>query len=99
MATHGNLDEVNARLGRPETENRRLRRLFFHRELLIQKTSCVLAERMALPLLVRRTRSAVHAPRCVCSRRRKRLCLDNPEGEGGSGGRASMHMDSIAASI
>jgi hypothetical protein len=39
-----------------------------------------------------------HAPRSR-SRRPYRLCFESPDGEGGSGGRASMHMDSIAASI
>ena len=47
-----------------------------------------------------RTRSSLsQALRCSRSRRPNRLCFDNPEGEGGSAGRASMHIDSIAASI
>ena len=40
-----------------------------------------------------------YAPRWVCSRRLNLLCFDRPDGEGGSAGRASMHIDSMAASI
>jgi hypothetical protein len=44
------------------------------------------------------TRRTNYAPR---SRKRRpyRLCFESPDGDGGSAGRASMHIDWIAASI